>query len=166
MRPPVPGTVAVDAAIGDAHLLGGEVEGKPADTFPMLVSSGMMERGRRRYEIFCATCHGLAGDGDGITSQLAFEREEPKWVRPLSLHNPSVRQQPVGQLYKTITEGIRTMPSYRGQIPVEDRWAVILYVRALQRSRNATLEDVPEELRKQLKLLKETPLPSRERDRG
>jgi mono/diheme cytochrome c family protein len=166
MRPPVPGTVAVDAAIGDAHLLGGEVDGKPADAFPMPVSSGMMQRGRRRYEIFCATCHGLAGDGDGITSQLAFEREEPKWVRPLSLHNPSVRQQPVGQLYKTITEGIRTMPSYRGQIPVEDRWAVILYVRALQRSRNATMENVPEELRKHLKLLKETPLPGRERGRG
>jgi hypothetical protein len=93
----------------------------------------------------------LAGDGDGITSQLAFEREEPKWVRPLSLHNPSVLGQPVGPLYKTITNGIRTMPSYRVQIPVEDRWAIVLYVRAIQRSRNATINDVPKELRKHLK---------------
>ncbi len=148
MRPPVAGTIAVDERIGQSHLLRGEVDGKPAQNFPMPVSSEMMQRGQRRYAIFCATCHGLAGDGDGITSQLAFEREEAKWVKPLSLHEASVVRQPLGQLFKTITEGIRTMPSYRMQIPVEDRWAILLYVRALQRSRNATIEDVPEELRK------------------
>jgi len=151
MRPPVAGAVAVDAPIDNAHLIRGEVDGKPADTFPMPVTLELIDRGRQRYGIFCATCHGLAGDGDGIASQLAFEREEPKWVRPLSLHNASVLGQPVGQLFKTITEGIRTMPGYRAQVPVEDRWAILLYVRALQRSRNATMQDVPEELRKHLK---------------
>jgi mono/diheme cytochrome c family protein len=152
MRPPVPGTIAADATLGHSHLLRGEVDGKPAQTFPMPVTAEMMKRGQERYGIFCATCHGLAGDGDGITSELAFQREEPQWVRPLSLHTTSVVEQPVGQLFKTVTEGIRTMPSYAVQIPVEDRWAILLYVRALQRSRNATLNDVPEELRKHLKL--------------
>jgi mono/diheme cytochrome c family protein len=151
MRPPVAGVVAADAIIDDPHLIAGEVDGKPAKTFPMPVTSKMMQRGRQRYAIFCATCHGLSGDGDGMTSQLAFEREEPKWVRPLSLHSPSVVEQPVGQLFKTISNGIRTMPSYRSQIPVEDRWAIILYVRALQRSGAATMKDVPEALRKYLK---------------
>ena len=150
MRPPVPGVIAMDARIGDDHWLLGNVDGRPADTFPMPVTSEMIHRGRQRYDIFCATCHGLTGDGNGITSQLAFEREEPRWVRPLSLHNLSVVAQPVGQLYQSITSGIRTMPSYRGQVPVEDRWAIVLYMRALQRSRNATIEDVPEELRKHL----------------
>jgi mono/diheme cytochrome c family protein len=151
MRPPVAGTIAVDATIDNAHLLRGEVNGKPATTFPMPVTPDMMRRGRQRYDVFCATCHGLAGDGDGITSRLAFEREEPKWVRPLSLHDDAVRAQPVGQLFQTITDGIRTMPSYASQIPVEDRWAIVLYVRALERSRDARIEDVPEELRKHLK---------------
>ncbi|MBN1855263.1 MAG: DUF3341 domain-containing protein [Pirellulales bacterium] len=156
MRPRVAGAVSVDAIIGHVHLLRGEVDSPPADTFPMPVTSEMMLRGRRRYDIFCTTCHGLAGDGDGITSQLAFEREEPKWVKPLSLHDQPVLGQPVGQLYQTITHGIRTMPSYRSQIPVEDRWAIVLYVRALQRSRNATMDDVPGELKKHLKSIEQS----------
>lgn len=156
MRPPVAGAVAVDAPLGNEHLLRGEVHGRPAGTVPKPVTLEMMKRGQQRFDIFCATCHGLAGDGDGITSQLAFEREEPKWVRPLSLHNPSVVEQPVGQLFKTITDGIRTMPSNRVQISVEDRWAILLYVRALQRSRNATMKDVPKELRKHLKSVEQS----------
>ena len=156
MRPPVPGTVAVDATVDDPHFLLGEIFGRPAETFPMDVSTQMMRRGRERFNIFCATCHGLAGDGDGITSQLAFQREEPKWVRPLSYYNKSVVDQPVGQLFQTISNGVRKMPSYGSQIPTKDRWAIVLYVRALQRSRNATIEDVPEELRKHLRT-KNTP---------
>jgi mono/diheme cytochrome c family protein len=151
MRPPVAGTVATNQRIGDEHRRLGLVDGKPAKTFPMPVTSELMQRGRERFDIYCATCHGLAGDGDGITSQLALDREEPTWVRPLSLHNSSVVAQPVGQLFQTISDGIRTMPSYSVQIPVEDRWAILLYVRALQRSQNATMNDVPEELRKHWK---------------
>ena len=150
MRLPVAGTVAVDQVVDDAHFLLGEVEGQPAGAFPMPVTGELMQRGRRRYDIYCATCHGLAGDGDGMTSQLAFEREEPKWVRPLALHSPAVREQNVGQLFQTISKGVRTMPSYGSQIPEEDRWAIVLYVRALQRSRHAAMEDVPEERRKHL----------------
>jgi mono/diheme cytochrome c family protein len=147
MRPPVAGAVAADTSVDQPALTLGQIDGKPVERIPLPVTDELMRRGRQRFDIFCATCHGLAGDGDGITSQLAFEREEPKWVRPLSLHEAAVVKQPVGQLFHTITEGIRTMPSYRSQIPVADRWAIILYVRALQRSREEKLTDVPEEIR-------------------
>jgi mono/diheme cytochrome c family protein len=118
-----------------------------------------MRRGRQRYDIYCATCHGMAGEGDGITSQLALEREEQGWVRPTALVGQAVRELPVGKLFGTITNGVQrttgektnvTMPPYASQIPVEDRWAIVLYVRALQRSQNATMEDVPPERRKYL----------------
>ena len=170
MRPPIEGTVAADQRIDDDHLVKGEVDGQPATTFPMPVTARLIERGRQRFDIYCATCHGLTGEGDGITSQLALIRQQltpaqatqgQVWTRPQSLHNPTVRQQPVGKLFKTITEGVLrtsdettnlTMPSYASQIPVEDRWAIVLYVRALQRSQNATLEDVPQQQRKHLQL--------------
>ncbi len=157
MRLPVAGTVAADETVDDTHLLLGEVDGKPANVFPMPVTEQLMQRGRERYDIYCATCHGLAGDGDGMTSQLAFEREEPKWIRPVALHSSAVRDQQVGQLFQTISNGIRTMPSYGSQIPVEDRWAIVLYVRALQRSRHAAMDDVPEERRKHLEPIQEPP---------
>lgn len=150
MRPPVAGTVAVDQVVDNTHLLLGEVAGEPATTFPMRVTEQLMQRGRQRYDIYCATCHGLAGDGDGMVSQLAFEREEPKWVRPLALHGLAVRDQKVGELFQTISNGARTMPGYGSQIPVEDRWAIVLYIKALQRSRHATMEDVPEQRRQHL----------------
>ncbi len=154
MRLPIAGTIAVDQDLDDDHLLLGQINGQPATTFPMPVTPDLMQRGRERYDIFCATCHGLAGDGDGMTSKRAWDREEPKWVRPLSIHIETVRQQPVGQLFQTITKGgSTTMPSYASQIPVRDRWAIVLYLRALQRTRNATLDDIPDEqqeIRKQL----------------
>lgn len=142
MRPPVEGTIAADEPVDNPHLLEGRIDGQPAATFPLPVTMRRMQRGRERFDIYCSPCHGLAGDGDGMVSQRAFEREEPGWVRPLSVHNDSVREQPVGRIFQTITEGRRTMPSYASQISVQDRWAIVLYVRALQRSRKATIEDV------------------------
>ena len=150
MRPPVEGTVAIGQLVDNSHLRLGGVEGDPATTFPMPATERLVQRGRQRYDIYCATCHGLAGDGDGMTSQMAFELEEPKWVRPLALHSQAVREQEVGELFQTISNGVRTMPSYASQIPVEDRWAIVLYVRALQRSRHATMKDVPSEKRRHL----------------
>jgi mono/diheme cytochrome c family protein len=153
MRKPVPDTVSHEGLQENEHLYRGLVEGQPAADFPMPVSMSMMIRGQERFGIFCATCHGLLGEGGntGITSIRAIKREEPKWVLPLSLHKPEIRAQPVGQYFATITNGVRTMPSYGAQIPVEDRWAIILYIRALQLSQNAPLKDVPEDLREQLR---------------
>jgi mono/diheme cytochrome c family protein len=104
----------------------------------------LMARGQQRFNIYCATCHGRAGYGEGLVTQRALSLNEGTWTKPLSLHDQSVREQPVGRIYNTITNGIRKMPGYSRQINVEDRWAIALYVRALQRSQHASLDDIPE----------------------
>lgn len=146
-RPPVPHAVDVGGLQTDSHFFRGQIDGQWARTFPISVDKERMERGRDRYNIYCAPCHGLAGEGDGLTHQRAVARREPGWVQPRSLHVQSVREQPVGRLFHTITHGLNTMPGYAAQIPVADRWAIVLYVRALQRSQHATLDEVPAELR-------------------
>jgi len=151
MRPPVPGTVARDGLELDPHFYQGKVDGQWATGFPVPVTRELMDRGREQYGIYCAACHGLGGDGDGMVSQRAAKRAEPNWVPPLSLHVESVLRQPVGQLFNTITHGVRKMPAYGVQIPPGDRWAIVLYVRALQRSQNATIDDVPQDLRDRLR---------------
>ena len=156
MRLPVAGTVARGDLADDDHFTRGLVGEEFADDFPQQlkpVSRALMQRGRERFNIYCATCHGLAGDGDGITSQRALAREDsPGWVKPLSLHAEAVRQQPVGKIFNSITNGIRTMPAYASQISPRDRWAIVLYVLALQRSQNALLDDLPPDQRQTLEL--------------
>jgi mono/diheme cytochrome c family protein len=151
MRPPVEGAIARGDLQADDHLVRGVVEGQWAEGFPMTVTEAVMQRGRERYDVYCATCHGLSGDGDGMTTLRAQKRQEPTWIPPVSLHSEVVVQQPVGRIYNTITNGIRSMPAYAAQISVEDRWAIVAYVRALQRSRNASIDDVPAEIRPQLR---------------
>ena len=152
MRPVVAGTIAVGGREIDGHWFRGQVDGHWAATLPITADQSQIQRGRERFGIYCAMCHGLAGDGDGIVHQRALARMEPGWVQPRSLHVAAVREQPVGQLFNTITHGLNTMPAYAAQIPVADRWAIVLYVRALQRSRNAKLDDVPAEFRPGLSL--------------
>lgn len=150
-RPPVPGTIGRDEMEDNTALYLGKTGDEWIQEFPVRVDMAAMARGQERFTIYCAPCHGLTGEGDGMVSRRATERAEANWVPPLSLHAESVRVQPVGQLYNTVTNGIRTMPPYASQMSVEDRWAVVLYVRALQRSQHATLEDVPPEMRNQLR---------------
>jgi mono/diheme cytochrome c family protein len=150
MRLPVPGTIAEGRLDADDHLYRGKLPGGDwASTFPLPVNEALMNRGQDRFNTYCAPCHGQAGMGDGMVSRRAIARRD-RWIPPLSLHVASVRDQPVGQLFHTVTNGIRTMPAYASQVSVEDRWAIILYVRALQRSQHATLDDVPRDLRDQL----------------
>ncbi|MFY9253191.1 MAG: quinol:electron acceptor oxidoreductase subunit ActD [Fuerstiella sp.] len=111
--------------------------------FPVPVDESLIRRGQQRYEIFCATCHGIGGDGDGLVTLRALELEQGTWVKPTSLHAEPIREQPVGQLYNTIANGVRKMPGYASQIPVRDRWAIISYLRALQKTRTATADEVP-----------------------
>ncbi len=119
MRKPVPAAVSRENLDENEHLYRGLVDGQPAKTFPMPISMSMMLRGQNRFNIFCSTCHGLLGEGGntGMTSIRAIKREEPKWILPLSLHKPEIRQQPVGQYFATITNGVRTMPSYGRKSP-------------------------------------------------
>lgn len=152
MRPPIPGTVARGAVVGDPAVeLGRTGDGGWIDTNPVPVSKSLLERGRQRFDIYCSPCHGLAGYGDGMVAKRADQLQEGTWTPPTSFHTDLIRTRPDGHLFNTISNGIRNMPSYGSQIPVEDRWAIVAYVRALQRSQNATIDDVPADLRAQLR---------------
>ena len=151
MRYPVAGAVARGRLDADDKFYRGLDGATWTKAFPVTVNYSLMKRGRERYDIYCAPCHGLAGDGDGIIAKRADSLQEGTWVPPANYHTERLRAMPVGLIFNTITYGLRTMPAYGAQIPEEDRWAIIAYVRALQRSRNATINDVPEESRPQLK---------------
>ncbi len=151
MRGVVPGTVARGELDADSAYYFGKVGEDWVETLPVPVTMQLMERGRQRFEVFCAPCHGLAGAGDGMVAKRAEELQEGTWTPPASFHSELVRGRTDGHLFNTITNGIRNMPAYAPQIPVEDRWAIVAYVRALQRSQGAPLEDVPADLRAQLR---------------
>jgi hypothetical protein len=146
MRRPVPGTVARGELREDSrYYFGKDEQGNYLTTLPVSLTHELLERGRERYNIYCAPCHGLTGAGNGIITKYNYP------IPPPSFHQERLRTMPDGQLFDTITNGIRNMPSYKHQIPVRDRWAIVSYVRALQRSQNATLSDVPETIRSTLK---------------
>lgn len=136
-REPVPGTVARGRLRTDAHFYEGRAGKDLAATFPFPVDRAALERGRERYGIFCVPCHGPAGYGNGRVVQRGFRP-------PPSFHAERLRSAPVGHLYDVIANGFGAMPSYRAQIPARDRWAVVAYLRALQRSQNARRADLPE----------------------
>jgi len=151
MRPPVAGTVARGTLIGDAEITTGRIGEGWVEVIPVDLNVGVLQRGRERYDIFCSPCHGLAGFGDGMVAKRADELMEGTWTPPTSFHSDLLRQRPDGHIFNTISNGIRNMPAYGPQIPVEDRWAIVAYVRALQRSQYATVDDVPAEIRAQLR---------------
>lgn len=157
MRKPPEGTVAVGHLKNDDHLHRGKIEGAWARTFPRQITPSVetMARGKERYEIFCAPCHGYSGAGDGMIHKRASALQEAGvpggWVPPTNLQQETLHEQPVGQLFDTITNGVRTMPAYGPQIPTEDRWAIIMYLRALQRMRVASLSDLTPQQRSALK---------------
>lgn len=97
------------------------------DTFPFPVTKEIVERGRERFNIFCSVCHGLTGNGDGMIVRRGFRRAA-------SFNDDRLRQAPVGHFFDAITNGWGAMPAYAPQIPVQDRWAIIAYIRALQMS--------------------------------
>ena len=99
------------------------------------VSRELIERGRQRFEIYCSACHGYNGNGDGLINQHAMAMAvngQAAWTTAKSLHDPTVTIQPVGRIFDTITNGRNTMGPYKSQIPAADRWAIVLYVKALQ----------------------------------
>jgi len=151
MRPPVPGTISREQALGDTHLVEGVVDGEWATTFPFEITETLMKRGQQRFDIYCAPCHGQSGDGNGMVAVRADQLQEGTWVPPTDLRSETVRERSVGHLYNSITNGIRNMPAYGKQIEVRDRWAIVAYVLALQRSQQATLNDVPEDVRPSLR---------------
>jgi hypothetical protein len=135
-RPLVEGTVARGHLDLDEHLNEGKVDGKDATTFPFPVDRAVLERGRERFDIFCAVCHDRAGYGNGMVVRRGFRR-------PPSFHIDRLRKAPPGYLFGVITKGFGTMASYADRVPVRDRWAIVAYLRALQLSQDATPDDVP-----------------------
>ena len=118
-----------------------------ADTFPGPVTQSLLDRGQERYAIFCSPCHGLAGDGNGMIVRRGF----PK---PPSYHIDRLRTAPVGHFYDVITHGYGLMPSYASQIAPRDRWAIIAYVRALQLSQYAPVNELSASAKSHLDTLK------------
>ncbi len=152
-RPPVEGTVAAGELRADDHFERGVVNGAWATELPAQIqlTDATMQRGQERFGIYCSPCHGHAGAGDGMVARRAAELGEGTWVPPTSMHAANVREQAAGQLFNTITHGVRNMPGYSAQIPVADRWAIVLYVEALQRSQYAQLTDVPADVQSTLR---------------
>ena len=135
----------------DRFYHGLEPDSTLTEVFPLPVNEGLLARGQERYDIFCAVCHGLGGQGDGMVHRRAEDLAQGTWIPPTDLTSQTVVERSHGHLYSSITHGIRTMAAYGHLIPPDDRWAIVAYVRALQRARNATLDDVPEEHRRTLR---------------
>ncbi len=156
-RVQVAGTVARGEANLDEHLNKGVAGGQWVTTTPatLPMTRELLERGQGRFNIYCSPCHGYSGMGNGTVNQRALElvanADGPVngtvWVAAKSLHDATVTIQPIGQLFNTVTNGVRNMAGYQSQIPVADRWAIVAYVKALQRSQDAKLADVPADKR-------------------
>ncbi len=147
-RPQVAGTIARGDWPQDPHLHDGMVHGEHAATYPDMieVDADFVRRGQEGFNIYCAPCHGLGGAGDGIISQRAIDLATPGWVVPTSLHDERVVEYAHGRIYRSIRDGYNSMPPYGDQIPVEDRWAIVAYVRALQISQGVPRDAVPRNL--------------------
>jgi mono/diheme cytochrome c family protein len=142
-RPLVEGTVARGHLRDNPEYFTGKTGEAFATAFPLEVTEDLVQRGRERYNIFCTPCHGIVGDGMGMVVRRGFKR-------PPSFHIDRLRQSPPGYFYDVMTNGFGVMSSYAEQVPVKDRWAIAAYVRALQLSQHATINDVPAEKRQQL----------------
>jgi mono/diheme cytochrome c family protein len=122
---------------------------------PLPLTSETLNKGREKFEVYCAVCHGNDGRGNGLVNRRAQRILATAWVQPSSMHQDTLYadQYADGKLFNTITNGIRKMSGYASQITTKDRWAIVAYVRALQASQNATLEDLPADKRSEIKKL-------------
>ncbi|WP_026167198.1 c-type cytochrome [Balneola vulgaris] len=134
MRQPVAGTVARGLKKDDkAYYEGVDANGEWVEDMPVEITRALLYRGQDRYNVYCAPCHGGTGDGNGIIMTGNYG-----YVPAPTYHQARLREATDGELYSAIYNGVRTMPSYATQIKVEDRWAIVAYIRALQESQNAS----------------------------
>lgn len=135
-RTPVEGTVARGHLDDDELLYTGKVDGQLADEFPFPVTKAVLERGQERFNIYCSPCHSKIGDGNGMIVKRGYQQAQ-------SFHTEKLRNAPPGHFFDVITNGFGAMPAYAPQIAPDDRWRIAAYVRALQLSESAKLDDVP-----------------------
>jgi len=142
MRKPVSGTVARGLLKEDPIYYTGRTEaGEYVERLPIETSRAVLERGQDRYDIYCTVCHGKSGDGNGII-MVGNGGQGYGYTPAPSYHVDRLRDVGDGYIYDVIANGVRNMPGYAQQIPVQDRWAIVAYIRALQLSQNATEEDL------------------------
>jgi hypothetical protein len=143
-RQPVPGTVARGALREDRHYYTGmEGDSVFTENFPFEVTMEVLERGRERFNIYCSPCHDRVGTGRGMVVRRGYKQ-------PTSYHDDRLRRQPAGYFFDVITNGFATMPSYARQIPVQDRWAIVAYIRALQLSQFARVSELPADMQRRV----------------
>ena len=142
-RAPIEGTVARGQLQLDDHYYRGTVNGEIATKMPIAVTRKVLERGKQRYDIFCAPCHDRTGTGNGMIVKRGLKQ-------PPSYHEERLREAPIGYFFDVMTNGFGSMYSYSSRIPVDDRWAIAAYVRALQYSQSASFDELPPEDKAQL----------------
>jgi mono/diheme cytochrome c family protein len=152
-RPNVPGAVAAGQAQTDTYLYTAKVDGVVGNVMPFPVTANLLARGQQQFTIYCSVCHGVAGFGQSIVAERGA-------LVPANFHQQRLRDAPIGHFFDVITNGVyrgdpnnggyQSMFSYAARITPEDRWAIAAYIRALQLSQNATVDDVPPAERAQL----------------
>lgn len=139
-RQPVEGTVAVEMPAADDYMHTGKMGDKWGDGIPLPIDEAAIRRGQERYTINCAICHGPVALGNGIVKTYGLSTVA-------NLQDTRIRTMADGEIFNTITHGKATMNAYGANVSVEDRWKIIAYLRALQRSQNTVLSELPTELR-------------------
>ncbi len=153
-RQPVAGTVAWGPLDDDtAYYEGKDADGKDIEDFPLVVDKPLIVRGQQRFDIYCSPCHGRIGNGLGMIVRRGFKQ-------PPSYHIDRLRNAPVGHFFDVISNGYGAMLNYAQQIQVRDRWAIIAYIRALQYSQNANVNDLPAEARNRVPAIGQAPIPA------
>ena len=143
-RPLIEGTVARGHLNDDAAFYTGKgPDNKPLNTFPFPVTKDAILRGQQRFNIYCTPCHDRTGSGKGMVVRRGYRQ-------PPSFHSDRLRQIQNGYIYDVITNGFGAMSDYAAQIEPRDRWAIVAYIRALQLSQQASINDVPPDARGQL----------------
>jgi mono/diheme cytochrome c family protein len=143
-RRPVEGTVAVGMLKEDDVLYTGVVNNQWVGKNPLAIDMELLKTGQRRFNTYCTPSHDRTGQGRGLVGVRAI------WI-PTNLHEDRVKQFNDGEIFNVISNGRRSMPPYKYQVTAADRWAIVAYVRALQRAGAGTVEDVPQELRTELR---------------
>jgi mono/diheme cytochrome c family protein len=144
-RPLVAGTVQYQAPPADDVMHTGKQNGQLATELPMTLTPALLERGHERFNIYCSVCHGRTGAGDGMIVQRGYRQ-------PPTYHSDRLRGAPIGHFFDVMTNGFGAMPSYSLQVPVEDRWAIAAYIRALQLSQYASADQIPDDVKQQLNM--------------
>jgi hypothetical protein len=139
-RPYVEGTVARGQLNDNVVFYTGKKGDQLVDTLPLPLTRALLDRGQERFNIYCSPCHGQTGEGNGMIVQRGFSH-------PPAYTSDRVRSQPLGHYFDVMTNGFGAMHSYASRVEPRDRWAIAAYIRVLQASRSATIEDVPPDRR-------------------